>query len=363
MAPAVVAMSLCLLGCAQVLGIDDIEVGDGGGGGGDAAVVGPRSHRVEVTAQIPGPIADAPVLIALDSARIDYDAAAGDGSDLRFLDAANQPLAHEIESWDPTGTSIVWVKLPELATGTSFHMVYGDGAAATQRAADVWSEYDLVYHFSSAGSESRQGLDATAQNGALIGRGRLAGGAVLDGINDHYAIGSNLALGRAASAATISAWIRPEAVPGAFLEIATGEGSTSRMFANTLETGVVRMGVRTQDLGPRHSADGTVPVDLGAWLWVLGSADFAAGTIVIYLDGVEHARAEMLPMDPTTPDTNAAFAAVGADDGLTPEGFFAGVLDEVRASRNAVDAAWVASQYLSMTDSLLSFGPASSGTP
>jgi predicted dehydrogenase len=36
-------------------------------------------------------------------------------------------------------------------------MVYGDGAADSQRAIEVWSEYDLVCHFSKAGAECGEG--------------------------------------------------------------------------------------------------------------------------------------------------------------------------------------------------------------
>jgi hypothetical protein len=55
-------------------------------------------------------LVDFPVLIALDNTRIDYSLTQNQGQDLRFFDADGTPLAYEIESWNESGTSYVWVR-------------------------------------------------------------------------------------------------------------------------------------------------------------------------------------------------------------------------------------------------------------
>ena len=60
-------------------------------------------------------------------------------------------LACDIELWNTNGTSLVWVKIPEIAgTNTKFYMFWGGGEAAVRPAStEVWSEYVAVWHMNS----------------------------------------------------------------------------------------------------------------------------------------------------------------------------------------------------------------------
>ena len=55
---------------------------------------------------------DFPVLVKLDSSRVDYSQTQDNGEDLRFYDADGTLLSHEIETWNESGDSFVWVKVP-----------------------------------------------------------------------------------------------------------------------------------------------------------------------------------------------------------------------------------------------------------
>lgn len=96
--------------------------------------------------------ANVPVLARLSEA-IDgfrYSDLAADGSDLVFgvVDETGFTVyPHEIETWDPTGTSLVWVKVPTLAAGTSFDLYYGNGVKTGVKSTDAWSDYTGVWHF------------------------------------------------------------------------------------------------------------------------------------------------------------------------------------------------------------------------
>ena len=60
-----------------------------------------------------------------------------DGGDLLFTDETGNTLAHEIESWNTGGESIVWVKMPTFGSGRKLYAYYG-GPANAQNAAGVW---------------------------------------------------------------------------------------------------------------------------------------------------------------------------------------------------------------------------------
>ena len=73
---------------------------------------------------------------------------------LRFADAVGNNLDYEIETWDPAGTSFVWVSLPSLSgTDTRFFAFYKPAAGATLpevHPTNVWTSagYVGVWHMS-----------------------------------------------------------------------------------------------------------------------------------------------------------------------------------------------------------------------
>ena len=73
------------------------------------------------------------------------DCAAG-GADLRFTDEEGRLIPHEIETWDTTGESLIWVGLPIATNGTTFTMYYRSDAPGTPSADDVWTNYVAVVH-------------------------------------------------------------------------------------------------------------------------------------------------------------------------------------------------------------------------
>ena len=61
------------------------------------------------------PVADFPVLVRLSTSVSGFsygDFALSNGGDLRFTDEHGTSLPFEIESWDESGTSLVWVQVP-----------------------------------------------------------------------------------------------------------------------------------------------------------------------------------------------------------------------------------------------------------
>ena len=88
------------------------------------------------------------------------DCAAG-GADLLFTDEDGNFLSYEIDTWDPEGTSFVWVSVPELSAGTSVALYWKDiGQRVAQGNAPVrvWKDYIGVWHLN---EQSGTAIDAT----------------------------------------------------------------------------------------------------------------------------------------------------------------------------------------------------------
>ena len=139
-----------------------------------AAVLNPAAFTYTASFTVSGytgltPLADFPVLVRLSATSpsgFDYADCAANGSDIRFADEDGNVIPHEIDTWNPTGESLVWVKLPEMDAGTTFSMWYG-GSAAAADATGTWSVYTGVWHMDEASDSvadaTGHGLMATAQ--------------------------------------------------------------------------------------------------------------------------------------------------------------------------------------------------------
>ena len=94
-----------------------------------------------------------PVLVRISGAKISgfsYSQCAANGADISFVAADGTTLVHEIDTWNPEGESLVWVKLPELATNTTFKIGWGSGESSSVTASDTWPGYLFVWHLDDA---------------------------------------------------------------------------------------------------------------------------------------------------------------------------------------------------------------------
>ena len=107
--------------------------------------------RVAFTGAPAGTLTDFPVLVRVSTnspSGFRYtDCQKQDGSDLRFADASGAILPCEVERWDTTGESLVWVKIPELTSDTRITAYYGNPFAPEVDPTQVWDDDFLaVWH-------------------------------------------------------------------------------------------------------------------------------------------------------------------------------------------------------------------------
>ncbi len=152
-----------------------------------------------------------PVLVKLDASHVDYQKTQNAGQDLRFVDADGTLLPHQIESWDETGTSYVWVRVPRIDAGSStdsIDMYYGNPTAPDgQNPAAVWdSTYAGVWHLGASVADSTSHANNGVNNGSVLAPGQIGSARSFNGTSwIAVATSPSLELG---STATLEAWVK-----------------------------------------------------------------------------------------------------------------------------------------------------------
>ena len=109
---------------------------------------------------------DFPVLVRLPSSASALLQSA-DGTDLLVLDENDAALSFEVETFDPDGTTFVWVKVPSLSSATRLTVYFGGSENVGNDPTAVWSRYVGVWHFDADAAGTTTVADATGH--ALVG--------------------------------------------------------------------------------------------------------------------------------------------------------------------------------------------------
>lgn len=315
----------------------------------------------------PDPVADVPVLILLDSSRITYAELQSRGQDLRFIDEDDDTLLrHEIEHWNPSGTSAVWVLVPQFDPSDMIYMYWGnDEADPGSDPHGVWATgYAGTYHLDNDPStDAPQILDsspsdrhATAQ-GNMVFEDVVAGFATpalsFDGMDDVAVVGAIDTDGW--TELTVSAWVQHTTVEDdRIVSKAFGTGGGDHVFFLGGDGSDVKVRVRTDGEGGgtvEVRPAGTLPVD--AWAYVALVWSDASEEVVVYVDGVEAGRE---PLDGDTLADGASDVLIG-NAVAGQDRYWDGLIDEVRIEHTARTPEWIVVQDASMNDELATFEP------
>jgi hypothetical protein len=336
-----------------------------------------EQRRIPITTapEIAADLVDVPVLVRLDPARFDYALTKPEGADLRFVDAGGAELAHDVEAWDPSGTSFVWVKLPVITSGavTTFYLEWG-GVERTVDGSQVWSAYTGAWHFDdtledgTVRDSGASGVEGTAEQmgpeDAVAGQ---IGGALFfdgtDGAGPRVTFNGDPRFEAPPDGArTIELWFRAE--PGADGVLADKEGccvgwsmgfgGASVGYSYGLACCVVNCcGSEEPSLYATAPAQ---PLPQGAadvdWHYAVMVIDRAGGELHGYLDGRSGGPGTLQPATTTGVES---FRVGGNYDPMATNSFH-GAIDEVRVAPAAVSADWVDVQHASMRDTLLVYG-------
>ncbi len=311
-------------------------------------------------------LTDFPVLITLDAGNIDYTKVQDAGEDLRFVDADGTELAYEIESWNESGTSYIWVKVPQIdgASGTDHIWMYYDNASATdnQNAAGVWSNsFESLSHLHDDFTDSTGNAHNGINNGSSDSTGNIGDGQSFDGVDDRIDISSDAGIDNFfAGGATVSAWINPsgwgEFGFGRILDKGNAPSATNGWALQVDNTGnrlIFEFGF-SMDAGRWRSSINSIALDTWQLVTLVYDSTSAANDPTIYVNGVPVGVTESNTPNGTANSDAGLDLAIGNRSGSTDR-TFQGMLDEIRLETGTRSADWIQAQYLSMTDAFVTF--------
>ncbi len=256
-------------------------------------------------------LADFPVLVRLAAGSpigFDYADCAADGSDIRFADAGGNLIPHEIDTWDATGESLVWVRLPSVASGATFTMYFGADDPGATAAESVWSRYAAVIHGGSSAANAVAGGPAVTIGNATYVKPQADAGRIGGGFRKSTgnAVAVNVAMGTTAASTTLED---------------TGKFSVSGWFKRNGNGGSNNNG--THVLAASRSAWGSGD----GFLWLQEKGKY----IDVAANG-SHQWDEKTTVSETLPNGEWAYSAFVYESNVSLTTYFNGVQDLTRTS-------------------------------
>ncbi len=319
---------------------------------------------------------DFPVLVKLNSSRINYSSTQDNGEDIRFVDPDGTVLSYEIESWDESGDSIVWVKVPQIDGGSTtdyIWMYYGNPSVTDgQNASDVWSNgYELVMHLDETSGNFEDSTGNVHYGQAFGGVTRGADGKIgkavsFDGSSGYIALNMKYTGPNVIPELTVNVWFNTSFVYSGTVgtldntnwSFVDFDRSDFYDFYITGKSGVLEFSTTASSTDDFPAS--TTGLNNGSWH--LGWAVYYGNDKIIYLNGTQDAIMENAHSGTAIGISSTRWGFIGdgseatAFNGTRNNIYYDGYLDEVRISSVARSAAWIAAQYLSMNDSFITFG-------
>jgi hypothetical protein len=294
-----------------------------------------------------------PVLVSLSSDTDLSSHAQSDGDDILFTESdGTTKLSHEIESYS-TGTLVAWVNVSSInsATDTTIMMYYGNsGASSQQNRNGVWdTDYKGVWHLSSNLLDSTSNGNDGTSSGSTSATGKMASARSFDG-NDYITQDDDPTLDMTAGQAfTISAWVKSSqaAASGTWPAIIRKVNDATRtkgyglyLHQETLYSNKWYMEIEDTTY---YSAYGNSNIADGSWHYIVGVRSGTTGKT--YEDGNTADTVSVSSGDLSSVNT-LTFAA----NSMSPPDtlFYTGSVDEVRVSKVARSAQWIATEYANM---------------
>ena len=280
------------------------------------------------------------------------------GYDLRFWTnsaATGTPLNYEIESWNVSTTSFVWVQVPLLTSNTTIYATWGNAAYSAQASyttnGSTWSDgYASVFHFGSASLTKDSGTNLVT--GTITGSITATNGIVGGGMNSPNSQASYMLIASNGTAIALSgqsfafgAWVYPRSVGTYQLVLGKIRDSNYRQFSVYLSgagTNNLYISMNYSGLADYGNVALTTPWAVGRWNHI--EVSYYAGNILAFVNGVQAwstPASASLANQPNLPTTFGGSPL----DGAYP---LDGLLDEARLSYAGRSPNWVYAEYLNM---------------
>ncbi len=285
------------------------------------------------------------------------------GSDMLFTDADGYPLEHEIDTWNASGESLVWVRLPSCRPGDIFRLYYGQQGYESTTSSSTWKDYVGVWHFR---EESGIAYDSTANRydgtpsgtgvahnigfeDGVVGMARDNGGQCVN--NDNDKVGMSLT-------STTSLELGTKFTVSGFFYIKGGGGWYRLVSRRAGSSGGWGQELRWDDITTLNvygASDGmAVKIPFVAKEWLYLTLCYDNKTCTVYANGEFLTTATLA----RAPADNGNVIFFG-NDATGNEWSLHGCYDEIRLMRGTPSAETIAADYATMTRSdFLSASPA-----
>lgn len=311
-----------------------------------------------------------PALVRLsasnDAYGFSYSDCVNGKDDLWFEDADGTLIPHDVDTWNETGDSYVWVRIPSLSNGAKIVMHWGAARTAEQTctSADTWAGYVGVWHMNETGTtaepdKTANGLDATPKITSGTANINMADGKLGKGRTNVQNARLEVASSykdkiTTASQFTVSGWFKWSG-SGTHPRLLTGNASTGTR--DCWEVYYHTSNKALQILGSSSERVYSSPA-ITANTWVYLTVVFDKTQVTPYFNG-----------DSMSGGTQTIGAAqhknafsIGAI-GTTASRSFVGVFDEVRMYDGVVSADRAAADYTTMNAPTAFLSLASDDTP
>jgi hypothetical protein len=317
---------------------------------------------------------DFTVRVSLSALNIDYGKTKAGGADIRFVDSDNSTsLKYEIERWNSSGTSEIWVKIPRIdanSAGDYFWMYYNNtGASDGQDAQNTWdSASKAIYHMNfdptpaggGAGCESgtKEICDSTANNNDGDSGGSMTSGDLVtgtpcidrcidfDGTDDNFLVPDHNSLD-ITSTITLSGW-------GIFPSTASW---MTMMIKETSSDGNYALQGNGDAVGFTWFEAGDAYREIWSPNWPTpGQPYFFAATFTTTGDQVcIYQNGDQNWCEPETGTLTANTQGLKIGESAAGE-HWQGYMDELRIVSGIRSPEWIEAEYLTGTNRYLSYG-------
>jgi len=288
-------------------------------------------------------------LVVLDPSKVNYSQFQANAQDLRFADTNGIELAYEVESWNTTSNSYIWVNIPTLTAGCVITAYWGNASVsmpAYRTNGLAWdSTFNAVWHLGEVGNTNAGGYrDSTVNTNNGTGTNMTSGTEVASMISTGQQMnGSSREIDASDSTSlqpakvTMSAWINATAI---------NTSTHTHLLIKPASSGSTSYGLWIAPTTPKlyfetagGNLTGGTTLSTGQWYHV--AATYDGSNMRVYLNGVQ---------DNTTPKTGAiSYGAYQFRMGHGPwNQWFNGIMDEVRISSVARSTNWIWACYMNM---------------
>ncbi|MCD6397899.1 MAG: DUF2341 domain-containing protein [Spirochaetaceae bacterium] len=304
-----------------------------------------------------------PVLVILNTSRVTYSTISADGSGIKFISSDfTEELSYEVEEWNSGGNSFFWVKVPSITaiSNSEYFWIYLSTYSNTDSTTptDVWSNnYLAVWHMNDSGSlikdSGLNGIDGTGgingQEQPAVSTGIIAGAQKFDGTLDGITVTPGTVFDDMGPV-SFSFWMLDEVYSNYDYILKKGEFIIRLRASKAMR---FRVSYDNQNLYTQF--DNSWIQDIWRAFSITWTGADGANKVVTYADGEDLGNPDSKKNGKDNRIPNAGIdLTIGSD--LDGTNSFNGKLDEIRISNVVRTSEWIKAQYLSMTDTFLTYG-------